>query len=162
MYEYVDIFSVSFFFLFFLKPNYMSARRFWHDFCNLVLKFKHKLYIALWSALCSLKGKFWVRQCKQVKRILTLKQINALISLIYFWNKTLYVSDSYSVHHQGFFTVHTAMLHVIPFCWQLARRIRTVPSDPARKLSANHYDTHHCCVYSEKLLMTDRGTVRNM
>ena len=32
----------------------------------------------------------------------------------------------------------------------------------ARKLSANLYDIHHCCVYSEKLLMMDRGTVRNM
>ena len=34
--------------------------------------------------------------------------------------------------------------------------------DPAHKLSANLYDIYHCCVYSEKLLMTDRGTVRNM
>jgi len=34
--------------------------------------------------------------------------------------------------------------------------------DPARKLSANLYDKYHCCVYSEKLLMIDRGTVRNM
>jgi len=31
-------------------------------------------------------------------------------------------------------------------------------TDPARKL----YDIHHCCAYSEKLLMMDRGTVRNM
>jgi hypothetical protein len=48
--------------------------------------------------------------------------------------KTLHVSDSFSVHHQEFFTVHTA----------------------------NLYDIYHCCVYSEKLLMMDRGTVRNM
>ena len=34
--------------------------------------------------------------------------------------------------------------------------------DPARKLSANLYEIHHCCVYSEKLLMMGRGTVRNM
>jgi len=34
--------------------------------------------------------------------------------------------------------------------------------DPARKLSANLYDIYICCVYSEKLLMIDRGTVRNM
>jgi len=34
--------------------------------------------------------------------------------------------------------------------------------DPARKLSANLCDIHHCCVYSEKLLMMDRRTVRNM
>ena len=32
----------------------------------------------------------------------------------------------------------------------------------ARKLSANLYDKYHCCLYSEKLLMMDRGTVRNM
>jgi len=35
-------------------------------------------------------------------------------------------------------------------------------TDPARKMSANQYDIYHCCVYSEKLLMMDRGNVRNM
>jgi hypothetical protein len=34
--------------------------------------------------------------------------------------------------------------------------------DPARKPSTNLYDIYHCCVYSGKLLMIDRGTVRNM
>jgi len=34
--------------------------------------------------------------------------------------------------------------------------------DPVRKLSANLHDIYHCCVCSEKLLMMDRGTVRNM
>jgi len=34
--------------------------------------------------------------------------------------------------------------------------------DPARKQSANVYDIYHRCLYSEKLLMMDRGTVRNM
>jgi len=68
---------------------------------------------------------------------------------------------SSSVHHKGFFTVHTAMVYDI----QLASRIRTelqFRPDPARKLSPNLYDINHCCVYSEKLLMMDRGTVRNM
>jgi len=74
-----------------------------------------------------------------------------------FWNKTLHVSDSSSVHHQQFFTVHTAMVYVI----QLASRSRTFRPDPARKLSANLYDVYHCCVYSEKLLVMDRGAVRN-
>jgi len=67
-----------------------------------------------------------------------------------FWNKTLHVSDSSSVQHQEFFTVHTAMV-----------RNRFRP-DPARKLSAYLYDIYHCCVYSEKLLMMDRGIVWNM
>ena len=39
--------------------------------------------------------------------------IHALISQIYFWHKTLHVSDSSSAHHQQFFTVHTAMVYVI-------------------------------------------------
>jgi len=33
---------------------------------------------------------------------------------------------------------------------------------PARKMSAKLYDIYHCRVYSEKLLMMDRGTVRNI
>jgi hypothetical protein len=42
-------------------------------------------------------------------------------------------------------------------------RIRTeLRPDPARKLSADLYVIHHCCVYSERLLMMDRRTVRNM
>ena len=41
-----------------------------------------------------------------------------------FWNETLHVSDSSSVHHQELFTVHTAMVYVIQVCWQLASRIR--------------------------------------
>jgi ABC-type cobalamin/Fe3+-siderophores transport system ATPase subunit len=31
-----------------------------------------------------------------------------------------------------------------------------------RKLLVNLYDIYHCCVYGEKLLMMDRGTVQNM
>ena len=73
--------------------------------------------------------------------------VHALISQIYFWDKTLHVSDSSSAHHQEFFTVHTA-IHT---------SLMT-----ARELSANLYDIYRCCVYSEKLLMMDRGTVRNM
>jgi len=34
--------------------------------------------------------------------------------------------------------------------------------DPDRKLSADLYDIYYCCVYSEKLLMMVRRTVRNM
>jgi hypothetical protein len=49
-------------------------------------------------------------------------------SQIYFWNKTLHISDSSSVHHQEFFTVHTAMVYVIQVCWQLASRIKTEPA----------------------------------
>jgi hypothetical protein len=82
-----------------------------------------------------------------------------------FWNKILHVSNSSSVHHQEIFTVHTVMVYVIQVCRQLASRIRMklqFHSDPARKLSTNLCDIYHYCVYSEKLLMMGRGTVRNM
>ena len=36
----------------------------------------------------------------------------------------LCVSDSSSVHHQEFFTVHTAMVYVIQVCWQLYSRYK--------------------------------------
>jgi hypothetical protein len=41
-----------------------------------------------------------------------------------FWNETLHVSDSPSVHHQELFTVNSAMVYVIPVCRQLSSRIR--------------------------------------
>jgi len=42
---------------------------------------------------------------------------------ILFWNETLHGSNSSSVHHHEYFTVHTAMVYVIPVCWQLAGSI---------------------------------------
>jgi len=36
----------------------------------------------------------------------------ALISQIYFWNKTVYVSDSSSVNHQEFFSLYTQKWHM--------------------------------------------------
>jgi hypothetical protein len=57
------------------------------------------------------------------------------------------------------------MGYVIQVCRQLSSRIRMFHPDPAaapRKLSTNLYDVYHCCVYSEELLMMDKGIVRNM
>ena len=48
--------------------------------------------------------------------LLQYNQLDALIYQIYFWNKILHVSDSSSVHHQEFSTVHTAMLYVVQVC----------------------------------------------
>jgi hypothetical protein len=63
-----------------------------------------------------------------------------------FWNENLRISDSSSVHHQEVFNLHTAMVYVVQICRQLAC------------LQA----VCNCCVYSEKLLIMDRGIVRNM
>ena len=43
-------------------------------------------------------------------------EIDALISKIYFWNETVHVSDSSSIHHQEFSNVHTAMAYVVQVC----------------------------------------------
>jgi len=37
-----------------------------------------------------------------------------------FWHETLHVSDSFSVHHQEFFTVHSALVYVRQVCRQLS------------------------------------------
>jgi len=54
-----------------------------------------------------------------------------------FWNETLHVLDSSSVHHQEFPTVHTAIVYVVQVFWQLASRIsmerEQFYSDPVSK-----------------------------
>ena len=51
-------------------------------------------------------------------------QREALISQIYFWNRSLHVSDSISVHHQESNTVHTAIaICHTGYCWLLASGI---------------------------------------
>ena len=68
----------------------------------------------------------------------------------------LYIISSFSLYTQQWYMSYR-------FACELASTIRTeLRPDPARKLSANLYDIYHCCVYSEKLLMMYRGTVRNM
>jgi len=48
----------------------------------------------------------------------TISLLDALISQIYFWNKTLHVSDSSSVHHQEFFTELCSVLILLKSCQQ--------------------------------------------
>ena len=49
-------------------------------------------------------------------RVLILKPTRCTNFLNLFWNETLHVSDSSSVHHPEFFTVNTAMIYVIQVC----------------------------------------------
>ena len=71
-----------------------------------------------WTVLLSIISSFslYTQQWYMSYRFVDSLQLDALISQIYFWNKTLHVSDSSSVHHQQFFTVHTAMVYVIQVC----------------------------------------------
>ena len=60
-----------------------------------------------------------------------------------------------------FRTVPLSIIRSFSLYTQCSAETNQFCPDPARKLSANLYDIHHCCVYSETLLMMDRGTVRN-
>ena len=57
-----------------------------------------------------------VRGLNVQKKVLIINQLDALIPQIYFCNKTLNFSNSSSVHHQEFFTVHTEIVYVIRLC----------------------------------------------
>jgi hypothetical protein len=76
------------------------------------------------------------------------------------WYETLHVSDSLSVHHQEFIhcTLSNGMCHTC--CRQLSSRTRKelhyFHPGPARKLLTNPYDTYHCWVTVNKLLMMDK------
>ena len=81
----------------------------------------------------------------------------------------LHVSSTCALHQEVKIALHSLWYHQT-YRWPSRERgiyqdqdvTETELPDPARKLSANLYDIYHCCVYSEKLLMMDRGTVRNM
>jgi len=45
--------------------------------------------------------------------IYSYNKIKGMHYFLIFLNKTLHVSDSFSVHHQEFSTVHTAMVYVL-------------------------------------------------
>ena len=68
----------------------------------------------------------FLRSCDHASwQILIIKPTRCINFSNLFWNEILHVSNSSSVHHQGFFTVHSTMVYVIQGCWQLASRIRT-------------------------------------
>jgi hypothetical protein len=86
--------------------------------------------------------------------------------------------EFYSICHTGLLTAccqETCMTYTIAVCtvknawwWteELSETCRVLWYMSYRfadsLLSGNLYDIYHCCVYSEKLLMMDRGTLRNM
>jgi len=72
-----------------------------------------------------------------------------------FWTVPLSIIRSFSLYTQQWY-----MSYMFADC--LLAGSGWFHPDPVRKLLANLYDIYHCCVYSEKLLMMDRGTVQNM
>ena len=135
------------------------------EICRVSLQNKSEKLVHLFGFIIR-NSVIW-RSCDRASWQISYNETNRCTNLSdLFWREILHVSDSSSVHHQELFTVHTAMVYVIQVCWQLASRIRMELNqfhpDPACKLSTNLYDIYNCCVYSEKLLMMDRGTLRNM
>ena len=68
--------------------------------------------------------------------ILTIKPTKYTNFSNLFWNRTLHVSDSFSVHHQESSTVHTAIDMSYRFCWLLASGI------PLASSQQNLYDIY--------------------
>ena len=62
--------------------------------------------------------------------------MDALISQIYSWNETLHVLDSSSVHHQEFFTVHTAMVY------SFADSLQAETPDDGQRNCPKHVEFH--------------------
>ena len=67
---------------------------------------------------------------------------------IYFWNENLHVSDSSSVHHQEFSTVHTAVVYVIQLascqqtCIIYIIAVCTVKKYDGQRNSPKHVEFH--------------------
>ena len=90
---------------------------------------------AIISSVDKIKASRHLKNLQKFWKFLTIKTtICTKISQIYSWNETLHVSASSSVHHQEFFTVHTATVYVIQ-------------ADPARKaVSKPAWHTPLLCV----------------
>ena len=102
-----------------------------------------------------LPGRGWKELCKL--RSYNKNRRDALISQIYFWNRTLQVSDKFSVHHQESSTVYTAMdIYRTGYVDCLLAGARK------QAVSITCMTYTFCCVYNSRTLMMDRGTVRNM
>jgi len=80
-----------------------------------------------------------------------------------FWKETLNVSDSFSVHHQAFFTVHTAVVCVVQVCWQHASGLMMFHPEPTCMMT---YTIAVCTVknswlWTEELPKTCRVSFQN-
>jgi hypothetical protein len=79
-------------------------------------------------------------------------------SKFYFWMK-LYVFQTVPLSIIRSFSLYTQQWYM---SHRFADSLWAGAYAPVHRLSANLCDIYHCCAYSEKLLMMDRGTVRNM
>jgi hypothetical protein len=85
-----------------------------------------KLNVSTGNRALNPKGILWIEIQSAVMSLIVpvIKPTRCTNFTNLFWDETVDVSDSSSIHPQEFFTVHTAMVCVIQFCRQLASRIR--------------------------------------
>ena len=139
-----------------VSDYWQHGRRKWlrHKSCSefLINAFGHQIgsgmcHLNIWKQKCWGQNTLWPFLVYAVPYLMFMwpcivlnflqqNQLNALIFQIYSWNENLHDSKSSSVHHQKFFTEHTAMVYAIQVCWQLASRIRMgfLKFIPGRKL----------------------------
>ena len=114
--------------------------------------------VCLWCVVCvcvcvlTLTSIF-LRSCDRASwQILIIEPTTCTNFSNLFSNKTLHVLDSSFVHHQEFFTSHTAMVYVIQVCRQLASRIRMEQSSILILLASfqQTFMTHIIAVFTVK------------
>jgi len=82
---------------------------------------------------------------------------------ILFWNENLHVSDSFSVHHQEFFTVHTAMVYVIQVSWHMPLLcVQWKTPDDGQRNCPNHVEFHSKKINFENFVHLVGFIVRNL
>ena len=110
-------------------------------------------FISSYSMIWSTEPNICAKKCKIGFWILKIKPTGYTNFSNLFFGIKLYM----------FRTIHLSIIRGFSLYTQLASRIRTeFHPDPARKLLANLYDINHCCMYSDKFMMMDGETVRNM
>jgi len=80
-----------------------------------ILFYYYQLFILYWNIIL----KFDVQVTVHCDKFLESNQLDTLISQMYFWNKSPHVSDSSSLHHQEFFSVHTTVVYVSKPVWHI-------------------------------------------
>ena len=131
-------------------PNYMYI-----FMCHLYF-----IYLTLWNRICAENWNKMTKNKILIKstRCTTFSNLFFGIKLYMFRTVPLTIIRSFSLYTQQWYMSyrHTG------YSYSLRAGSGRIRHDPARKLSAKLYDIYHCCVYSEKVLIMDRGTVRNM
>ena len=94
-----------------------------------------------------------IQHTTRTKKILIIKPTRCTNFSMYFWKK-LYMFETVPLSIIRSLSLYTQQWYM---SYRFADSLRAGSGhpDPACKL----YDIYHCCVYSEKLLMMDTGTV---